>query len=95
MLPPTLVPEPPQLLPACVLSAPFTLAKQSWPSPPKSSHASSSALETELWMDSHHPVYKAKRHLAQPVQPLCGAGQATPRKQQSVTHGDGDATNIY
>lgn len=44
MLPPPLVPEPPQLLPVCVPSAPFTVSRQSRPTQTRSP-----ALARSLW----------------------------------------------
>lgn len=59
------------------------------------SSAPANWAETELCSDTHQPVCKARKHLAQPLHPLCRAGRATFRKQQSVTQGDGDTKNTY
>lgn len=61
---------------------------------PSSAPASSHWAEGELCTDTHQPICKARKHLAQPLHPICRAGQATSRKQQAVIQGGGDV-NTY
>lgn len=79
MLPPVLVSELPQLLLVCVLSAPSTVSRQNWPTPPapmdKSpapSSAPSSAHTGQKWSSAQTPI-----------SPF--ATSASPHPQQSRT----------